>query len=173
MTGKKPYNSSNSSANWTVHAQEDESAEDRLDALLTVHQWRSRQRLEDNAAAARNSRIDAFRHKLCDELAPAFEEIKQKYRDQDIKLDLDASDFLSGGRKLVIEFTVQSHSVYLDGTVMESGIAFNEIRSVGGVPGAICSGPMLATRQLTSRGFREFVCNHIALLVRSILRQKR
>ena len=156
---------------WADPPRDDKSAEEKLDSLLTAHNQQSAQ----DAAAPKQapSRLDELRRIFRDEMIPAFEEIKQKYGAQGIKLDMDASNFLEGHRKLAIEFSIKSHAVRLDGTVMETGIAFNEVRLIGGVPGAICSGPMLRTRQLTTDQFREFVCGRIALLVRSILRQRR
>lgn len=152
---------------------EQKSSEEKLDALLNANKQRSDRDQEKNASTGAISRLDAFRNRLREELVPAFEELKQKYDAQGLTLNMEASDFLQGGRKLVIEFRIQTSSVRLEGTVLESGIAFNEIRSHGGVPGAISSGPMLRTRQLTAETFREFVCGRIAMLLRSVLRQKR
>jgi len=156
---------------WATLPQDEMSAEEKLDTLLTADAGRGAE--EQNATVARPSPLDVFRNQLQEELIPACEEIKQKYAIKGITLEMDASDFLGGGRKLLIEIAMQTHAVHLDGTVMEGGIAFNEIQSTGGVAGAMCSGPMLRTRQLTPDGFREFVCGRIALLVRSILRQQR
>ena len=156
---------------WADPPHGEKSAEEKLDSLLTTHNREPGQ--EEAAPKQAVSRLDDLRRSFREELIPAFEEIKQKYGTQGIKLDMDVSEFLEGRRKLAIEFSIKSHTVRLDGTVMETGIAFNEIRSIGGTPGAICSGPMLRTRQLTPDQFREFICGRIALLVRSILRQKR
>ncbi len=157
-----------------VAPQQEKSAEEKLDSLLNVHQQRSGQdQAQDTSGNDQPTRLDVFRSKLREELIPVFEEIKEKYGGQGIALDMDASDFLEGGRRLLIEFRMKSYSVQLDGTVMENGIAFNEIRSTGPIAGAICSGPMLRIRELTPDKFREFICGRIALMVRSILRQKR
>jgi len=152
---------------------EGNSVEDKLDALLATASKKPGAKEVPGTSDDPISPLDMLRQRLRTELIPAFQEIKEKYADRSIELNMDASDFLQGGRKLVIEFTIRPHSVRLDGTVMDTGIAFNEIRSNGGTAGAISSGPMLRTRLLTPEKFREFICGRIALLVQSILRQRR
>ena len=152
---------------------EKKSSEETLDELLNAHHQRSSSASGKTADGAPRSRLDIFRDKLSGELGSAFEELKRKYESQGLVLNLDAEEFLLGGRRLNIEFRLQNYSVRLEGTVLESGIAFNEIRSIGGVAGAISSGPTLRIRDLTADEFREFVCGRIALLLRSVLRERR
>lgn len=156
---------------WTAPQPDEKSAEEKLDTLLTGEP--SGPGSEQTVSAAPTSPLDAFRQRVREELTLVVEEIQRKYALKGIAVHMDADDFLGGGRRLCIEISMQNHAMRLDGTVMEGGIAFNEVRSLDGTPGAICSGPMLRTRQLTPEGFREFVCGRIALLVRSILRQQR
>ena len=150
------------------------SAESKLDVLLVSAGKLSRERQAAGEALAKEpSRLDVFRETVRTELIPAFRQIQQKYAARGIELWMDASDFLDGGRMLFIEIAIKTYATRLDGTVTETGIAFNEIRAIGGVDGAICSGPMLRIRRLTPEKFREFVCGHIAMLVQSVLRERR
>ncbi|MCP4591310.1 MAG: hypothetical protein GY842_11220 [bacterium] len=150
-----------------------QSSEQSLDSLLSAHEERAAAARPQSAGGTGDSRMEMFRRRLANELIPAFDELKAKYAEQGLDLKLDASDFLEGGRRLIIEFTWQSQAVRLDGTVTDAGVAFNEIRSAAGVPGAICSGPMLRIHRVTIDDFREFVCAHIAVLVRSVMRLQR
>jgi hypothetical protein len=149
------------------------TAEEKLDALLTAANERAKAHAARGTAEAVLTPLEAFRKKLGEELIPVFDDLARKYAAQGLTLKLDATDFLSGGRKLTIEVSIQTDSLRLDGTVLENGVAFNELRSSGGVPGAIASGAMLRTRLITAEAFREFLCAQMAAFLRSILHQRR
>ena len=151
------------------------SAEETLDALLQLQQQQEAERAaqQNRAQAARPDPREVLRRQMREELIPAFEELKSKYGAQSVGMKMDASDFLGGGRAITFEFSVSSHVMRLKGSVVEGRIAFSEFRSKGAEPGVLTGGPMLLTRTLTADTFREFVCERVGQLVRSILRQSR
>lgn len=157
------------------------SAEESLDALLSGRPADGPHPANPPAAPAAAPRLDPrlsgspldpLRKLFSEELVPMFEVIKAKYQTYGIGLVLDISDFLAGGRRVVIEFQMPPQSIRLEGTAVNEGIAFNEIHSYSAVPGAISSGPMLRTRLLNAEKFRDFLCARLAPLVRTKLRQK-
>lgn len=159
---------------WSSPPAAQKSAEQNLDALLAARSGAAAEPVSAVALepAAPLSWMDALRRLISRELIPVFEDIKAKYESYGIALSMDVSDFLQGGRGVVIKFDTPPRSIELEGTVINEGIAFNEIQSYGGVPGAICSGPMLRVRRLTAEAFRDFICAQLAPLVRTKLRQK-
>jgi hypothetical protein len=55
--------------------------------------------------------------------------------------------------------------------VLKNRIAFQETRYTDSLDGAVTSGPTLRTKGLDKVKFRAFLCEQIAELVRSVLRQ--
>ena len=155
--------------------KQDRSAEETLDALLQLQRQQEAERAaqQNRAQAAPPDPREVLRQQMREVLIPAFEELKSKYGAQGVGMDMDASDFLGGGRVVTFKFSVNSHVTRLKGSVVEGRIAFSEFRSKGTEPGVLTGGPMLLTRTLTVETFREFICERIGQLVRSILRQSR
>ncbi|MCP4251146.1 MAG: hypothetical protein GY778_29260 [bacterium] len=145
------------------------TVEQQLDAILDLHQQRQAQ-AEKPDVDPKQAAIDAFRHRMRDELIPEFEFLKKKYEPSRIAMALDASDLLDGGVKLVIEMTYEAYGMSMEGTVTLEGVAFHEARYSNKVRGVLTTGPMLRTRGLTLEGFREFLCDRISQLVRSAMR---
>jgi hypothetical protein len=147
------------------------SVEDQLDGLLKVEK---RRQAGDSAAPAeaRTSAVERMRVQMREELIPVFAELQAKYQTAGILMELDASDFLSGGVQLAIEVAYDIYGMRLDGTVTPGGIAFHEARFCNDVPGVVTAGPMLPSRNLSGQTFREFICERIGQLVRSVVRRR-
>ena len=86
-------------------------------------------------------------------------------------MQMDASNFLQGGREISFEFGIGKHRVKLQGTVTNEAIAFHETRYSPNVRGELMSGPMLRTRNLDAQPFREFVCERLPVLLRQAMRR--
>jgi hypothetical protein len=146
------------------------SVETTLDELLRLHQ----QRQADAARAQADSPTDPLeelRRRFRTELVPAIDELAEKYASRGVHLKMDVEDFLRGGSSLCIDIQFEHQGLVLTGTVIPSRIAFQETRYSDDVAGAEMSGPALRTRDLSTGQFREFVCQRIGALVRSVLRQ--
>lgn len=147
------------------------TVEEQLDSLLTRHLQRQDHQ-EQPADSPQQSALDLLRRQMRDELIPVFEDLKVKYADSSIFIEMDAEDFLSGGVELLIEVEFDIYGMQMLGTVTPQGIAFQETRQANNVRGAIQAGPMLRTRHLTGQSFREFLCERITQLVRSAVRSR-
>jgi hypothetical protein len=109
--------------------------------------------------------IALLRRRFADEIMPSIEGIAERYGDKGIFLSVQASDFLSGGRTLVIEIAFGEHRSQLEGVVTSDGIAFQEARFVDTVPGTVSGGPMLRMRQLADDALSQYVFDRIISLV--------
>ena len=148
-----------------------QSSESELDSLLGVLENRRRRAnlaVEDGGPDP----IQALRELTLHELTPIFAELKEKYAARGILLDMDATNFLEGGREIRFEFRLDEYRSRLLGTVTEEAIAFHETRHAPDLDGELVSGPMLRLRHLTGQTFREFVCERLALLLRTALRRR-
>ena len=142
-------------------------AEDQLDGLISRLQ--AQQRCEDESVTP--DPIEALREMMLKEFIPIFVELVDKYSKSGISLQMDASNLLQGGRELTFEFGVGEYRVQLGGTVTSEAIAFHETRYSPDVRGELISGPMLRLRQLNGTTFREFVCERLAVLLRTAMRR--
>ncbi|RME39064.1 MAG: hypothetical protein D6788_06205 [Planctomycetota bacterium] len=93
-----------------------------------------------------------------------------KYAPAGISMQMDASDFLEGGREIKFQFAMNGHHVHMHGTVTTEAVAFHETRSSPHVRGELLSGPMLRLRGLDANRFRQFICERLARLVRDATR---
>lgn len=150
---------------------EPKTIEQQLDALLSLQQKRQSGQ-EQAQADPELSPLDQLRRQMRDELMPVFEDLKAKYQEAGILLEMDADDFLSGGVGLLIEVEFDNHGMQLQGTVTPRGIAFQDARYTSNTRSVIGAGPMLLIRSLTGQRFREFLCERISQLVRSVLRNR-
>jgi hypothetical protein len=142
--------------------------EEELDALIAV-----KKESDGKSHVGRSSPpdpIQALREQTINELVPVFVELVEKYSRSGISLQMDASNFLEGGREIKFEFGIGEYRAQLQGTVTTEGIAFHETRHSPEVYGELISGPMLRLRTLTRDTFREFVCERLTLLLRAAMR---
>jgi hypothetical protein len=145
------------------------SPEQELDALVDALSERDRQ---EGSPIRREDPIQGLRELAIKELIPIFVELMEKYADPGISMQMDASNFLEGGREIKFEFGVADHRTQLHGTVTTEAIAFHETRYSPDVQGELVSGPMLRLRGLTGEVFRNFICERLTLLLRTAVRRR-
>lgn len=150
---------------------EEPKAEDELDALIDVLSTRSRQRAS-GADPFEDDPLLALRKLTLSTLVPVFVELVEKYSPSGISMQMDASNFLEGGREIKFEFGLGEYRFQLQGTVTTEGIAFHETRYSPDFQGELTSGPMLRLRGLNASTFRQFVCERLTLLLRSAARRR-
>ena len=115
--------------------------------------------------------IQVLREMTINLLIPVFVELVEKYSSAGISMQMDASSFLEGGREIKFEFGLKDYRMQLHGTVTTEAIAFHETRHSPDVQGELVSGPMLRLRGLDGEVFRDFVCERLAILIRSSVRR--
>lgn len=147
------------------------SLENELDTILSTIKKRGKNNQATGPAAVPD-RIETLRVMLINELIPVFVELMEKYSQSGISLEMDASNFLEGGREIRFEFGYGEHRTRLVGTVISEGIAFQEIRQTPEIHGEIASGPMLSLRRLSPNVFREFVCERLTIILRAAMRRR-
>ena len=145
----------------------------KLDSLLDQH---TRQEEEEKLRLQRSSQkldpMDRIRELFENELMPAFDELREKYRDKEVSLELDALGLLRGGREIVIDVEYAGIGMRFDGTVMSNVIAFQLTQYSKQDPSGItASGPTLRIRDLTPDKFRDFTCQRIASLVHAVIQR--
>jgi len=116
--------------------------------------------------------LEALRGRVLREFVPVFVELLEKYGDTGLSLQMDASNFLEGGREIRFEFGLGAYRMYLVGTVTSDAIAFHETRHSPNVHGELMSGPMLRLRRLDAAVFRNFICERLTILVRTVTRRR-
>ena len=148
-------------------------SEAKLDTLLEQHARKLREeelRKENNAR--KQDPMEDIRELFETELMPAFDNLREKYRANDISLELDALKLLQGGREIVIDIEYAGVGMRFDGTVMSNVIAFQLTRYSSQDPAGItASGPTLRVRGLTANRFRDFICQRIAALVQAVMQR--
>ena len=117
-------------------------------------------------------RMQQLRYLVTNELGLVFSVLAEKYASSGISMQMDASNFLQGGREVKLEFAIGEYRTQMHGTVTSEAIAFQETRHTPEMRGELMSGPMLRTRGLTAETFRNFVCERLAILLRSALRRR-
>lgn len=153
-------------------AKTKDSAESQLDTLFAVQE--SKQTEPGAADRSEGSRMDQLRRQFVTDLIPSFDALRTKYAEKGVLLELDADNFVNGGRNLSITVEYEGTGSRLDGVVTSVAIAFTETRfSAGDRGGVAASGPSLRIHDLTADTFRDFVCRQIAPLVQSVLRRRR
>ncbi len=125
-----------------------------------------------SAAADGHDRIQRLRALTVTELIPAFDELKEKYAASEVGMDMDASNFLDGGRGIEFHFQVGDYRTKLAGTVTSEAVAFHETRPSPDMEGEVVSGPMLRLHRLNARAFKEFICERLAVLLKIVLRER-
>lgn len=151
-----------------VPAKRPPSIEQELDVLLD--QLEKGERSEKQDGAPEPDLVQDLREFLMNEMIPIFAELREKYAATGMALSMDAAAFLEGGREIGFEFELKGHRLQLLGTVTSDSIAFCETRYAPHLRGELVSGPMLRIRQLTPQSFRDFICEHLSVLVRSVAR---
>jgi len=144
--------------------------EGELDTLITLLGDRKAKAAERTATVVPDP-IQVLRERTVKEYIPVFVEMMEKYSKSGVAMEMDASNLLQGGREIKFEFTVGEYRSVLQGTVTTEGIAFHETRYAPDIQGELTSGPMLRLRSLTGDTFRDFVCERLAILVRTALRR--
>ena len=142
-----------------------------LDELVAGLKERE-QRGPDPGASEPPDPVQQLRKLTAEELVPTITELAEKYSKSGISVQMDASNFLDGGRELDLEFAVGDFRTELHGTVTNEAIAFHETRYTPEVDGELVSGPMLRLRRLDKTTFRGFVCERLAILVRAAVRRR-
>lgn len=150
---------------------EEPRAEDELDALIDVLNARSRQPAS-GADPFEDDPLLTLRKLTLSTLVPVFVELVEKYSSSGIAMQMDASNFLEGGREIKFEFGLGEYRSQLQGTVTTEGIAFHETRYSPDFQGELTSGPMLRLRGLNASTFRQFICERLTLLLRSAARRR-
>ena len=151
----------------------DEEAE--LDALLKAHEVQK----EENARGqdkpvSKPSPVQELRQRFGQYFVPSVENLAQRLGKRGIVVQMDPSDFLGGGRGILIEVSFEGRGMLLEGTVLPDAIAFQETRfenesKSGG--GRISGGPMLRTRSLTDEKFVKFLYERVIKLVQEVARR--
>jgi len=144
--------------------------EHELDALIDVMKRRGADSVDDGRAG--QSPLQALRGLTVNELVPVFVDLVEKYSKSGISMQMDASNFLEGGREIKFEFATGEFRTQLHGTVTGEGIAFHEVRYTPDFHGELATGPMLRLRQLNATTFREFICDRLTHLLRTALRRR-
>ena len=148
----------------------DSNSESQLDALISA--VKEQQRQSGDGEAIRISPLHRLRELTINELIPTFVELVEKYSKSGISLQMDASNFLEGGREMRFEFGIGEHRSQLLGTVTTEAIAFHETRYSPDVHGEFISGPMLRLRHLDAEAFRSFICERLTVLLRDATRRR-
>lgn len=143
--------------------------ESELDSIVAALKERSTAGLSAGTAG-QPGRIQALRKLMIEELIPVFVELVEKYSNAGFTLQMDASNFLEGGREIRFEFGIGDSRTDLLGTVTTEAIAFHETRYSPNVQGELISGPMLRLHTLDAEVFRNFVCERLLVLARSAMR---
>ncbi len=145
--------------------------EDELDSLIPSLIERQKQ-VSSQTGGHDPDRIRALRELTLREFIPIFVELVEKYSESGMTMQMDASNFLEGGRELRFAFGIGEYRTELLGTVTTEAIAFHETRYSPEVTGELVSGPMLRLRNLNGEIFRDFVCDRLMVLVRSVMRRR-
>ncbi len=145
--------------------------EEDLDALVNSLEDRQNGGTADGPVRSSDP-IHALRELTVGELVPVFVELVEKYSKSGISLQMDASSLLEGGREMKFEFGIGEHRVQLQGTVTSDAIAFHEVRYAPEIDGQLVAGPLLRLKQLNAKTFRDFICERLAVLLRSVVRKK-
>jgi hypothetical protein len=140
-----------------------------LDSLLTKIEVRN-QTGSDNSVMLKTDPLERFREQILCELTPVIMELSEKYASRGVTIQMDASNFLQGGRNVQFEFAIAGHRNVLKGTVTSEAIAFEEIRYSPSSDGDITSGPSLRLRQLDATTFRDFICKRVVLLLKQAVK---
>jgi len=145
-------------------------SEARLDALLA--QGARGEESESTVETPKADPLAQLRELFANKLTPVIDDLSKKYGASGVTLQLEADKFLSGGRSLSIIIEFAGQGTRLDGTVISGSIAFQQTRYLkSDRSGLTGSGPTLRTRDLDADIFRAFMCDRIAALVRSVLKQ--
>ncbi len=147
------------------------SQEEELDALVTALADRQRQ-TPDGSGTLASDPIQRLRDVMASELMPTFAELVEKYSRSSVRMEMDVSNLLEGGREVYFEFGLNGHRIRLLGTVTTEAIAFHETRQAPGMHGELVSGPMLRLRGLNATVFREFICERLCTLLRAAIKQR-
>ena len=149
------------------------ASEAKLDSLLEQHARKLRdEELKKENNSPKSDPMENIRDLFETELMPAFDDLREKYRKNDISLELDALKLLQGGREIVIDIEYGGVGMRFDGTVMTNVIAFQLTRySTRDPAGITASGPTLRVRGLTADKFRDFICQRIAALIQAVMQR--
>ncbi len=147
------------------------TAETQLDALLKLRD--NRMRAQAAAKPAPSDPVEIFRRKVESQFVPILDDLAAKYVAKGIVIEWDLSSVLTGGREMIIEYTLHPVRWRLRGTLARDVVAFEVTRMIGDSGGEVCSGPMLSIRKLDQARFREFVCEQLAMMIRHVLRTTR
>ncbi|UCE58719.1 MAG: hypothetical protein JSU63_14900 [Phycisphaerales bacterium] len=150
---------------------QDKSVEGDLDTLL-AHLLEREGESAEGAKPDKADPVETLRELTRTELVTVFIELKEKYAKSGIFMEMDASSFLSGGREIKFEMGLGEYRANLHGTVTSEAIAFHETRHSPDMHGELVSGPMLRLRGLDATMFREFICERLTLLLRTIARAR-
>jgi hypothetical protein len=152
-------------------AREAKTPETELDGLIKMLAER-RDKVGQAEGPAVPDPIQALRENTINELIPIFVELVEKYSASGIMMEMDASNLLQGGRDIRFEFAIGEFRSQLQGTATTEAIAFHETRYAPDLRGELTSGPMLRLRNLNGQVFRDFVCERLAILMRTALRRR-
>lgn len=154
----------------TLGLRKSRRTESKLDSLVSVlkdHDLGHR----EAGSSCEPGRLEGLRELMIGQLIPVFVELVEKYSAAGFTMQMDASNFLEGGREIRFEFGIGDYRTELLGTVTTEAIAFHETRYNPNVHGDLISGPMLRLHTLDSSTFRNFVCERLLVLARSRLRR--
>ncbi len=146
-----------------------QNPEGDVDALLTQL---DKQSAEPKETPPPPDRVEILRGNVVTEFIPIFVALTEKYAAKGINMEMDASNLLQGGREISFKFELGAFKSELHGTVTSDAVAFQETRYSPDVAGELASGPMMRLRTLDSDVFRDFVCQRLAILIRTALRRK-
>lgn len=144
--------------------------EEQLDSL--IKSVKERQCFAEEGDAITANPLQCLRQLMINELIPTFVELVEKYSKSGMSLQMDASNFLEGGREIRFEFGIGEYRSQLLGTVTTEAIAFHETRYSPEVHGEFTSGPMLRLRYLDAEQFRDFICERLTVLLRDATRRR-
>jgi len=149
----------------------EQNAEDNLDSLLL--QLKEKEEAEKiSKPEAKPDAVTLLRKTMVEDLIPVFVELAEKYAAKGIVLEMDASNLIQGGREIKFHLGVGPYRTELLGTATDDAIAFHQVRYTPEVDGELTGGPMIRLRALNAETFRSFVCERLAILLRSALRRK-
>ncbi len=136
-----------------------------LDSLLSQIEVRNLSD-QDVDETLKTDPLERFRDQILYELTPVLLDLAEKYAPKGVTIQMDASNFLQGGRGVRLDLAIGPFRHVLQGTVTSEAIGFEEIRYSPNSDGDITSGPMLRLRQLKAESFRDFICKRVVILLK-------
>ena len=144
-----------------------------IDSLLNENDRRHAKVAEKLAGKPEPSPLDELRAEFRERFVPLVEKIAGQYSPKGVTVAMNATDFLEGGRTVVIDIAFGGYRIVHEGTVMADSIAFSEVRYVPNGGETVTAGQTIRGRQLSEQGIADFILKVVASLIRAANRAVR